>query len=252
MCIESLVEKVKEFYNTLGMDLKARLSFRDDSDKYLGSKELWDKAQSILKNIIEKSGLDYYIGEGEAAFYGPKIDFMGLDAMGREWQLATPQLDFIQPERFGLTYTNEDGQEKTPVMIHFAIMGSIERFLSAYIENSKGRFPVWLAPEQIRVISVNQEDSTIEFANKFKEKALKYDLRIEIDNSNESVGKKIRSSEMMKVPYTIVIGEKEINSSEVIPRVRDDLKSGDEYSLSVDDFIQRVSKESTSRLHKKN
>ena len=115
-CISNLVEKVKEFYDTLGMNLKARLSFRDDSDKYLGSKELWDNAQTILKNIVEKSGLEYYVGEGEAAFYGPKIDFMGTDALGREWQLATPQLDFVQPERFSLKYTDEGGQEKTPQM----------------------------------------------------------------------------------------------------------------------------------------
>lgn len=249
-CISNLVEKVKEFYDTLGMNLKARLSFRDDSDKYLGSMELWDNAQAILKNIVEKSGLEYYVGEGEAAFYGPKIDFMGTDALGREWQLATPQLDFVQPERFGLKYTDEDGQEKTPVMIHFALMGSLERFMSAYIENSKGRFPVWLAPEQVRVITVNQEDSTVGFAAELREKALDQNLRIEVDNSNESVGKKIRSSEMMKIPYTIVIGEKEISSSEVTPRIRDDLKVGDEATLAIDDFLKKVSEESVARSSK--
>ena len=246
-CISNLVEKVKEFYDTLGMNLKARLSFRDDSDKYLGSKELWDNAQTILKNIVEKSGLEYYVGEGEAAFYGPKIDFMGTDALGREWQLATPQLDFVQPERFSLKYTDEGGQEKTPVMIHFALMGSLERFMSAYIENSKGRFPVWLAPEQVRIITVNQENSTVSFANELKEKALDQNLRIEVDNSNESVGKKIRSSEMMKIPYTIVLGEKEIVSGAVTPRIRDDLKSGAEPTLSISDFIKKVSEESTAR-----
>ena len=246
-CISNLVEKVKEFYDTLGMKLKARLSFRDDSDKYLGSKELWDNAQTILKNIVEKSGLEYYVGEGEAAFYGPKIDFMGTDALGREWQLATPQLDFVQPERFSLKYTDEGGQEKTPVMIHFALMGSLERFMSAYIENSKGRFPVWLAPEQVRIITVNQENSTVSFANELKEKALDQNLRIEVDNSNESVGKKIRSSEMMKIPYTIVLGEKEIVSGAVTPRIRDDLKSGAEPTLSISDFIKKVSEESTAR-----
>jgi len=246
-CISNLVEKVKEFYDTLGMNLKARLSFRDDSDKYLGSKELWDNAQTILKNIVEKSGLEYYVGEGEAAFYGPKIDFMGTDALGREWQLATPQLDFVQPERFSLKYTDEGGQEKTPVMIHFALMGSLERFMSAYIENSKGRFPVWLAPEQVRIITVNQENSTVSFANELKEKAIDQNLRIEVDNSNESVGKKIRSSEMMKIPYTIVLGEKEIVSGAVTPRIRDDLKSGAEPTLSISDFIKKVSEESTAR-----
>jgi threonyl-tRNA synthetase len=249
-CISNLVEKVKEFYDTLGMNLKARLSFRDDSDKYLGSMELWNNAQSILKNIVEKSGLEYYVGEGEAAFYGPKIDFMGTDALGREWQLATPQLDFVQPERFSLKYTDEDGQEKTPVMIHFALMGSLERFMSAYIENSKGRFPVWLAPEQVRVITVNQEESTLVFADLMRNKAIENNLRIEVDNSNESVGKKIRSSEMMKIPYTIVIGEKEISSSEVTPRIRDDLKVGDDTTLTIDDFLKKVSEESFDRSSK--
>jgi threonyl-tRNA synthetase len=250
-CISSLVEKVKEFYGTLGMNLRARLSFRDESDKYLGSKELWDNAQSILKTIVEKSGLEYFIGEGEAAFYGPKIDFMGMDAMGREWQLATPQLDFIQPQRFGLTYTAEDGQEKTPVMIHFAIMGSIERFLSAYIEHSKGRFPVWLAPEQIRVITVNQEQTTIEFADKLKNEALNLNLRIEIDNSNESVGKKIRSAEIMKIPYTIVVGEKEIASGEINPRIREDLKTkNDQQIFKIDAFLKKVAEETAIRSSK--
>ena len=248
-CISSLVGIVKEFYETLGMNLKARLSFRDESDKYLGDKDLWDKAQGILKNIVEKSGLEYYIGEGEAAFYGPKIDFMGSDALGRELQLATPQLDFVQPERFGLKYTDEDGQEKTPVMIHFALMGSIERFLAAYIENSKGRFPVWLAPEQIRVITVNQEEETVRFANELKEKALGYNLRIEVDNSNESVGKKIRSSEMMKIPYTLVIGEKEISSGRVSPRIREDLKNGPDIELPKEDFIHKLAHESENRAN---
>jgi len=122
--------------------------------------------------------------------------------------------------------------------------------MSAYIENSKGRFPVWLAPEQVRVITVNQEDSTVGFADELREKALDQNLRIEVDNSNESVGKKIRSSEMMKIPYTIVIGEKEISSSEVTPRIRDDLKVGDEATLAIDDFLKKVSEESVSRSSK--
>ena len=243
-----LVDNVKDFYSTLNIELKARLSFRDDSDKYLGDMNLWTNAQAILKNILDKSGIEYYVGVGEAAFYGPKIDFMGSDAQGRELQLATPQLDFVQPERFGLKYTDEDGQEKTPVMIHFALMGSIERFLAAYIETSKGRFPVWLAPEQIRIISVNQEQSTTDFVESVLGKANALGLRCEIDNSNESVGKKIRSSEMMKIPYTIVIGAKEIESQQVTPRIRNDLKSNEnDVTLSIDDFFVQVSTENKKR-----
>ena len=247
-CINMLVDNVKDFYSTLNIELKARLSFRDDSDKYLGDMDLWTNAQAILKNILDKSGIEYYVGVGEAAFYGPKIDFMGSDAQGRELQLATPQLDFVQPERFGLKYTDEDGQEKTPVMIHFALMGSIERFLAAYIETSKGRFPVWLAPEQIRIISVNQEQSTTDFVESVLGKANALGLRCEIDNSNESVGKKIRSSEMMKIPYTIVIGAKEIESQQVTPRIRNDLKSNEnDVTLSIDDFFVQVSTENKKR-----
>src|ERR1019366_515406 len=134
-----LVEIVQEFYSVINLPLKVRLSFRDDSDGFLGDKQLWEHAQGIIREVVETAGLEYYIAEGEAAFYGPKIDFMATDALGRELQVATPQLDFVQPERFGLKYTDEDGKEKTPVMIHFALMGSIERFLAAYIEHVAGR-----------------------------------------------------------------------------------------------------------------
>jgi threonyl-tRNA synthetase len=247
-CLKLLVEVVNEFYGTMGMDIKARLSFRDDSDNYLGDKELWDKAESILMRIAEESGVEYYIAKGEAAFYGPKIDFMTKDASGRELQLATPQLDFVQPERFGLKYTAEDGTEKTPVMIHFALMGSIERFLAAYIEHTRGKFPVWIAPEQVRIITVNQEMKTVQFANEIFNKAMELDLRITIDNSSESVGKKIRAAEVYKIPYTIVVGDKEIESGMVIPRIREDLKTSDnESKLSVEDFLRNIYTESSNR-----
>lgn len=250
-CLKLLVQVVKDFYKTMGMDLKARLSFRDASDNYLGDEKLWDRAESILTRIVEESGVEYYIARGEAAFYGPKIDFMTKDILGRELQLATPQLDFVQPERFGLKYIDEEGADKTPVMIHFALMGSIERFLAAYIEHTKGRFPIWVAPEQIRVVTVNQEPDTIKFAKELLEKALALDLRIAVDNSNESVGKKIRASELYKVPYTIVIGEKEISSGIIKPRIREDLKVSDkEFELSPSEFLNKVALESRDRILK--
>jgi threonyl-tRNA synthetase len=247
----SLVGVVKEFYKTIGMDIKARLSFRDDSDNYLGSSALWNQAEVMLEKVAKKSGLEYYVAKGEAAFYGPKIDFMTKDALGRDLQLATPQLDFVQPERFGLKYVDEDGSEKTPVMIHFALMGSIERFIAVYIEHTKGRFPVWTAPEQIRIITVNQESKTVKFAKDISDKAQELNLRVVVDNSNETVGKKIRQSEMYKVPYSVVIGEKEIESGKLSPRIREDLKKKDkDFVLTVSAFLSAVAKESKDRLQK--
>jgi threonyl-tRNA synthetase len=242
---------VKDFYKVIDLPLKVRLSFRDESDSYLGDKKLWDKAQDIIRKVVEDSKLEYYEGIGEAAFYGPKIDFMAEDALGRELQVATPQLDFIQPERFGLKYADKDGLEKTPVMVHFALLGSIERFLSVYIEHTAGRFPVWLAPEQVRIITVNQEDKTVKFAESILEKAQDLGVRAYLDNDNESVGKKIRLSELWKVPYTIVIGEKEIESGEVVPRVRSDLEVQKPHSPNkIDDFLKTVVNEARSRVSK--
>ncbi len=249
--VNLLVRIVTDFYKALELPLKVRLSFKDDSDGYLGSDELWSQAQNILKEVLEENNIEYYEGIGEAAFYGPKIDFMATDALGREFQVATPQLDFVQPERFGLTYTDQDGIEKTPVMIHFALLGSIERFLGVYIEHTAGKFPVWLAPEQIRMLTVNQEDNTVSFADKILKRAKELGLRITIDNSNESVGKKIRSAELYKVPYVLVIGEKEISSGEIIPRIRKDIDVMKEpHSIGIEEFLVTVSNETKSRVNK--
>ena len=249
--MSNLVEIVREFYAVLDLPLKVRLSFRDDSDNYLGDAKLWKEAQKIIREVVEAAGLEYYVAEGEAAFYGPKIDFIATDAMGRELQVATPQLDFVQPERFGLEYTDEDGQEKTPVMVHFALMGSIERFLAVYIEHTAGKFPVWVAPEQVRLITVNQEGPTVGFAGKVAAQAKELGLRLTVDNSNESVGKKIRAAELAKVPYTVVIGEKEIANNEVVPRVRKDMAVRTEAaSLGIEQFLKTVAHEAKSRVLK--
>lgn len=249
--INELVEIVQEFYEVLDLPLRIRLSFRDSSDGYLGDQALWDRAQGILKEVVESAGLEYYIAEGEAAFYGPKIDFMATDALGRELQVATPQLDFVQPNRFGLKYTDESGKEETPVMIHFALMGSIERFLAAYIEHTAGKFPVWLAPEQVRLISVNQENETIEYIDKVTAIAQKMGLRVVIDNSNESVGKKIRAAEIMKVPYTFVVGEKEIKTGMFTPRIRKDMSVvAAEEAVDVNDLFKTIANEAKARVLK--
>ena len=215
--VKRLVAIVKELYTTVGMQkLRARLSYRSDEDKYLGDKALWEMAQNQIKQAAIDNGLDYFEQEGEAAFYGPKIDFMAEDAIGREHQLATIQLDFVQPERFGLEFVNEKGEKERPVMIHHATLGSIERFLSVFIEHTGGWFPFRCAPEQVRIVTVNNEVS--DYVQKITdilddivlEKPLKYnELRYTIDESSDSLGKKIKRATEMKIPVLIIVGPKD-------------------------------------------
>jgi threonyl-tRNA synthetase len=174
---------------------------------------------------------------------------MVRDALGREWQCATEQLDFIQPERFGLEYVAEDGSKQRPVMVHKALLGSIERFLSVYIEHTAGNFPVWLAPEQVRIASVNQEPETLDFVSKLKDEAVKNGLRIGVDNNNESVGKKIRNAEKQRIPYMLVVGVKEVESSEVTARVRSDIQvQHPATTLPYQNFFASVANEVKSRV----
>lgn len=247
-----LVEASQEMYAVLGMSLKFRLSFRDDGEGYLGEKQLWDKAQNQIEELAKENGLDYYTEEGEAAFYGPKIDFMATDAIGRQWQVATVQLDFVQPERFGLEYAAEDGTKQQPVMIHCALLGSIERFLSVYIEHTAGRFPIWLAPEQLRVIQVKDSAELDAFVDGVATTAHEHGVRVTVDRSNESVGKKIRNAELMKVPYVVVVGEKEIETKQLTPRVRSDIavEGRDESSYEVEGFIKSIAHEAKARVQK--
>ena len=227
--VKRLVAIVKELYETMGMQkLRARLSYRSDEDKYLGDKALWDMAQKQIKQAAIDNGLDYFEQEGEAAFYGPKIDFMAEDAIGREHQLATIQLDFVQPERFGLEFTNAKGEKERPVMIHHATLGSIERFLSVFIEHTGGWFPFWCAPEQVRIVTVNNTVS--KYVDEIKkvlddlvlEKPLKHnDLRYTIDDSDESLGKKIKRATDFKIPAIFVVGPKDAEEKIVSVRLRD-------------------------------
>lgn len=245
---------IQTFYSATGFsDLRYRLSTHDPDamDPYAGGEKKWNDSVRQLENILKaKVGDEYYVGVGEAAFYGPKIDFMAKDVIGREHQVATIQLDFNQPESFDLTCTNEQGEKERIVMLHCAVMGSHERFLSVYIEHTAGKFPIWNAPEQLRIITVNQEQPTVAFADAIRLQAKKLGLRVVVDNDNESVGKKIRSAVSWKVPYTLVIGEKEIESGEVTPRVRDDLKVAEPSTLPVENFLQSVANEAKSRVSK--
>ncbi len=243
---------IERFYGVFGMEVRAELSFMDpdEPEKYLGDIKLWKDAQKTLTELVtERVGKETTIGVGEAAFYGPKIDFQAKDAIGREHQVATIQLDFNQPERFDLFCINEKSEEERIVMIHAAIAGSFERFLSVYIEHTAGKFPIWLAPEQVRIITVNQEEPTLEMAAKIAEYAKKKGIRTYTDNDNESVGKKIRQAEVAKVPYSIVIGEKEISNGIVTPRVRKDISVIDTHpELHYEQFINTVVNEAKSRV----
>ena len=244
----SVMSMVKEMYKTLDMPLRVELSFRDDSDNYFGDKKLWAEAEATLEDVAKNEELDYQVIRGEAAFYGPKIDIHVSDGLGRSWQCATAQLDFVLPERFDLDYTTDKGEKQRPAMIHKAILGSIERFLSVYIEHTAGRFPIWLAPEQIRIVTLNQTEEVEKFANDLLEKTKELGLRATVDNDNQSVGKKIRDAEVMKVPYVLVIGSKEIESGQVVPRIRQDLTDKQDVpSLPIDQFLKSVSSEYLNR-----
>lgn len=250
--ISQLLAAATEMYETFAMKLRVRLSYCDDSEAYLGDKKLWESAQTQLKEAVEANNMDFFEEEGEAAFYGPKIDFMATDALGREHQVATVQLDFVQPERFGLEYADEQGGKQAPVMVHSALLGSVERFLAVYIEHTGGRFPIWLAPEQIRVIQVNDDESTTKFVAEIVEKSKEQGLRVVVDSSNESVGKKIRAAELYKIPYSIVVGDKEVDSGQLSPRIRTDLavEIPGERSYLVENFLRSVANESKDRASK--
>jgi threonyl-tRNA synthetase len=204
-----IYEIISKFYAAFGMPLSVRLSVNDPEqpEKYLGGAQVWETAVATLKGLLDEMGKEYELGVGEAAFYGPKIDFMAKDAIGRTWQLATIQLDFNQPERFGLEYTDRDGAKKRPVMVHRAISGSLERFTAVLIEHYAGAFPMWLAPVQIRLATVS--DAFVPFATELQSKLVSAGLRVELDASDEKVGKKVRNAAMMKIPWTLVIGAKE-------------------------------------------
>lgn len=225
--MSNLLACAEELYHIVGMKLRVRLSYRDEGEGYLGVPELWQSAQAQLKAAVMAKQLDYFEQEGEAAFYGPKIDFMATDAIGREHQVATVQLDFVQPERFGLEYTDEAGDMARPVMIHSALLGSIERFLSVFIEHTAGWFPFWIAPEQVRILTINNtvEDYVDEITSVLKTVVLmhpiKYnEVRYTTDMRNESLGKKIREATVVKIPVQIIVGPRDKANRQVSVRTQ--------------------------------
>ncbi len=231
-------------WNAFGFkEIKAYIATKPE--KSAGEKERWDKATESIKQAVEKQGLDYEIEEGGGAFYGPKIDLKVKDALDREWQMTTIQFDFNLPERFDMTYVDHDGQEKRPYMIHRALLGSLERFFGVLIEHYAGAFPVWLAPTQVRLLSVTDRsnDFIVELEKRFKEN----NLRVEVDIRNESLGKKIREGRLMRIPYLVVIGDAELQNNTLMVRNRD---TQEQKSLAVDEFISLIKNEDDSKFTK--
>lgn len=243
--IENIVKIIKEFYTDLGMfsedSYKLYLSARDpkEPEKYLGSDEIWETSEKALADIADNLGMKYEQAEGDAAFYGPKLDFVFTDSMGREWQLATVQLDFNMPERFELEYISSDGSKQRPVMIHRAIAGSLERFLSIIIPHFNGEFPLWLAPVQVAILPIAEDHQ--EHAREIFELLREQEFRVELDDSNNGLGKKIRNVKQQKYPYYLVIGDAEVKNKTVTLESRDQGKIGE---MSPDDLLTKLKEES--------
>jgi threonyl-tRNA synthetase len=232
---------IKEFYTTMGLldGYWVRLSTRgEDKTQYIGTEENWSTAEKVLEEVAQANGLNYKPGPGEAAFYGPKLDFMFKDAIGREWQLATIQCDFNLPERFELEFVNEKGEKERPVVIHRAISGSLERFMGILIEHYAGNFPLWLSPVQVAVIPVRENHNAV--AKEVTEKLLALDVRAELNDEDENLGKKIRAAKNQKIPYTIIIGDKDIEAGKVTLESRDQGQIG---QVSIEEAVERIVKE---------
>lgn len=238
--VSNIIRVIKSFYTDLGMFADGKywvsLSVRDmaHTEKYLGNDAHWKEAEGVLEECARKEGLNYKRVEGEAAFYGPKLDFMFKDSLEREWQLGTVQIDFVMPERFGLEYTGEDGKKEQPVMIHRAIAGSLERFMSIIIEHFAGSFPVWLSPVQAVLLPVGGAHK--EYAREILGELKKRGVRAELDERDESLGKRIRDARVAKTPYLLVVGEKEVSSNTVTAEGRE----GSLGSMNIEGFIERL------------
>ena len=231
---------IETFYGAFGFELKLRLSTHDpeNMDKYVGSIDTWERAVDDFKSWLKERKAEYVIGVGEAAFYGPKIDFIAKDSLGREWQVATIQIDRSMPESFDLTCTNESGEEERVVMLHAAIMGSIERFLSVMIEHTAGNFPFWLAPTQVEILPIGEGHEV--YAKEIAQTLTEAGYRTHLNDDNETVGKKIRNWKLSKTPYALVIGDTEVEKKEVTLESRDDGKIG---ALSLEKLLERFKKE---------
>ena len=231
--IENVMKLVDETYKTFGLTYNVELSTMPDN--HIGDIETWEKAETALKNALEAMKLDYKINAGDGAFYGPKIDIHVKDCLGREWQCGTIQLDMQLPKRFNLTYTDKDGKEKEPVMIHRVIYGSLERMIAVLTENYAGAFPLWLSPVQVEIMNLN--DDLLPYAKSVKERLEKEGFRVELDDRNEKIGKKIREAQLNKIPYMLILGEKEKENGNICVRSR---KEGDLGSKDLEEWIKEI------------
>ena len=236
--IKEIIEIAKEMYGVFGLEFKLTLSTRPDD--YMGDINVWNKAEADLKEVLDEicGENNYLINEGDGAFYGPKIDIKMKDCLGREWQMGTVQLDFQLPSRFNITYIDKNGEKKTPIMIHRAIFGSFERFIGIITEHYAGAFPFWLAPVQIRILSLSENE--VEYASKIKDQLKELDYRVETDFSDDKIGYKIREAQLQKVPYMIVIGKNEVQNNTISVRARDGKKHD---GISLEEFESIISKE---------
>ncbi len=242
--VKTITDIIKTFYSTIGLldNYWVSLSVRgDDQSKYLGTDEVWQTAEAALEEAAKQNDLPYKRTPGEAAFYGPKLDFMFKDAIGRQWQLATIQCDFNLPERFDLSFINEQGEKERPVVIHRAISGSLERFMGIIIEHFAGAFPTWLSPVQIKILPIS--DKQADYAEQIFQELTKNHIRTELDDSSESLGKKIRGAKMQKIPYLIVIGEKEVSEEMITVENR----AGGSEKMSLVDFVGKIKGEISTR-----
>jgi threonyl-tRNA synthetase len=236
--IENIINLTLEFYKIVGFQ-KVHIELSTRPEKSIGSTALWEKAEKTLKNALEQLSIEYKINEGEGAFYGPKIDFHIKDSLSRSWQLGTIQLDFFMPDRFGLEYTDLDGKTKSPTIIHRTVIGSIQRFLGILIEHYGGAFPTWLAPIQTKIIPISERH--VDYANELEQTLLDSGLRTETDSRNETMQAKIRDAQIQKIPYMLIVGDKEKVQKKVAVRSRE---KGDEGLFSISDLIKRLQKES--------
>ena len=234
--IVNLMHLINEVYSIFGFSYTVELSTRPEDS--MGSDEDWNMAENALKKALEDQGMEYQLNEGDGAFYGPKIDFHIKDCLGRDWQCGTIQLDFQMPERFDLTYIGEDGEKHRPVMLHRVVFGSIERFIGILIEHYAGAFPTWLAPVQVKLLPI--ADSHKQYAEKLKAELEKNGIRVELDDRQEKIGYKIREAQLQKIPYMLILGDKEVEANAVGVRSR---KDGDIGQMKLQDFIEKVQKE---------
>lgn len=237
--ISGIVRLIDDLYSGFGFKYSVELSTRPE--KAMGAIEDWDRAEQVLKDVLDDLGMEYTINEGDGAFYGPKIDFHIRDAIGRSWQCGTIQLDFQMPQRFDLEYTGSDGEKHRPIVVHRVAYGALERFMAILIEHFAGKFPFWLSPEQIRVLSISQQN--LDYAKSIEAKLKDQGLRAELDVRDEKIGYKIREAQLAKVPYMLIVGDKEAENATVSVRSRD---KGNLGTLSLDEFIDKVCLENNS------